>query len=137
MHKPQRAAACLCPDIFKAANPSININKEQMEIEVDAVFTRLIFRDEQLISAELTHQSPFAEMLDYLLFTLCFFFVPFSTQFLYNIFWNIIFIQWPQILLFKRLFVTENCKAANREKQSDSIWLTAHKAVQLTLGAGS
>jgi len=57
-----------------------------MEIEVDAVFTRLIFRDEQLISAELTHQSPFAEMLDYLLFTLCFFFVPFSTQFLYNIF---------------------------------------------------
>lgn len=57
-----------------------------MEIEVGAVFTRLIFRDEQLISAELTHQSPFAEMLDYLLFTLRFFFVPFSTQFLYNIF---------------------------------------------------
>lgn len=57
-----------------------------METEVAVVFTRLVFRDEHLISAELTHQSPSAELLDYLLFTLCFFFVPLSTQFLYNIF---------------------------------------------------
>lgn len=75
-----------------------------------------LFSAEQLVSAESTHQSPFAELLDYLLFTLCFFFVPFSTQFLYDVFWNIVFVQWPQILIFKRPFVTTNCKAANAKK---------------------
>lgn len=87
VHKPQRAPACLCLDILSKQIRWLILKKNTQVEEVGAFFSRLIFRDEQLINVEMTRINLRLDTCSrtiYLLFALCFFFVPLSTQLLHN-----------------------------------------------------